>query len=55
MVCSTPLARSPDALSHRTLSPCALSSHALSLGGLSENVLSRKKFWSKSGFLDEIC
>ena len=63
VVCSTPYALSPDVLSPRALSPrtfshCALSPHdicprTLSTDGLIVNVLSCKKFLSKSGLLDE--
>ena len=65
LVCSTPHAFSPDALSPHTLSPCTLSPHTLSPctlsphtlrpDGLSENLLSSEKFWSKFTLLNESC
>ena len=53
VVCSTPHALNPRALSPHALSPRALSPCTSSTDGLSENVLSSEKFWSKSGPLDE--
>ena len=52
VVCSTPHALSPDALSSYTLSPGALSPRALSIDGLSESVLHGNKLRRKSSLLD---